>query len=215
MNQRPHGADEVRAALLGAARKRFAEEGLRASVRDIAADAQVNSGLVHHYFGTKTELLGAVMTDLVDRAQRGAQPFDSFDEALELLVADSSTGDPGSNDYVRIVAWLLLSGEDPRDYQEEFSLPGVAELAGPERRGPLLVLLTAIFGWGIFGSHLSSLVGYESPASAAKDFTTSLQGMASAGQPRPHKTAVRRGRTTTTKQAPTRFLNQPPQNDDA
>jgi AcrR family transcriptional regulator len=201
MSRRPHGAEEVRAALLGAARKRFAEEGPRASVRDIADDAQVNSGLVHHYFGTKTDLLGAVMTDLVERAQQGAQPFASFDEALEVLVADSSTGDAGSNDYVRIVAWLLLSGEDPRDYQEEFSLPGVAELAGPERRGLLLLLLTAIFGWGIFGSHLSSLVGYQSPTSAAKDFTTALQGIASAGQPQPHKTTPRRARTATTKPA--------------
>jgi AcrR family transcriptional regulator len=184
-------------------------------MRDIAADAQVNSGLIHHYFGTKAELLGAVMTDLVDRAQRGAQPFASFDEALRLLLADISTGHPGSNDYVRIVAWLLLSGEDPRHYQEEFSLPGVAELAGPERRGLLLLLLTAIFGWGIFGSHLSSLVGYQSPTSAAKDFSTALQRIASAGQPRPHETTEGRGRTTKTKQAPTRLLSQTPQNDDA
>jgi AcrR family transcriptional regulator len=215
MNPRPHGAEEVRAALLGAARKRFAEEGPRASLRDIAADAQVNSGLIHHYFGTKTELLGAVMTDLVERAQRGAQPFASFDEALELLLADTPTGNPGSNEYARIVAWLLLTGENPRDYQKEFSLPGVAELAGPQRRGLLLLLLTAIFGWGIFGSHLSSLVGYESPTSAAKDFTTALQAIASAPQSQPHKTTVRRGRTTKTKQTPTRFLNQPHQDDDA
>jgi AcrR family transcriptional regulator len=182
MKPRPHGADEVRAALLRSAAKRFAEEGPRASLRDIADDARVNSGLIHHYFGTKTELLGAVMTDLVERAQREPQSFTSFDEALRLMLELTSIGDPGSNDYVRIVAWLLLSGEDPRDYQKEFSLPGVAELAGPERRGLLLLLLTTIFGWGIFGSHLSSLVGYESPTSATEDFTAALQRLAAADQ---------------------------------
>jgi AcrR family transcriptional regulator len=181
--KRPQGAEQVRAALLRAARKRFAAEGPGASLRDIAADAQVNVGLIHHYFGNKADLLGAVMTDLVGRAQGDAQPVASFDAALELLLADASRGDPGSNEYVRIVAWLLLTGEDPRAYQKEFSLPGVAELAGRARRGQLLLMLTTIFGWGIFGSHLSSLVGYDSPDSAAADLTTALKEAAAASHP--------------------------------
>jgi AcrR family transcriptional regulator len=187
VSRRPQGAEQVRGALLRAARKRFAAEGPGTSLRDIAADAQVNVGLIHHYFGNKADLLGAVMTDLVERAQRGAEPFATFDAALELLLADASRGNPGSNDYVRIVAWLLLSGEDPRDYQKEFSLPGVAELAGRERRGQLLLMLTTIFGWGIFGAHLSSLVGYNSPDGAAADLTTVLKEAVTASRPSPRR----------------------------
>jgi AcrR family transcriptional regulator len=58
----PHGPDEVRAALLEAAARLFAEEGPKAvSVRRIAAAAGVNHGLVHHYFGSKEELLREVV----------------------------------------------------------------------------------------------------------------------------------------------------------
>jgi AcrR family transcriptional regulator len=153
-------------------------------LRDIAADAQVNIGLIHHYFGNKADLLGAVMTDIVDRAQRGAQPFTSLDQALEFLlqsIPEGDPGDPGASDYIRIVAWLLLTGQDPRDYQREFSLPAVAELGDGEGRGLLLLLMTAAFGWGMFGAHLSSLVGYESQASAAKDFIKALRGVSGEG----------------------------------
>jgi AcrR family transcriptional regulator len=179
MDRRPRGAEQVRSALLSSASKHFAADGPNASLRDIAADARVNIGLIHHYFGNKADLLGAVMADIVERARRGAaQPFTSLDQALEFLLAsisESAPGEPGSSDYVRIVAWLLLTGQDPRDYQREFSLPAVAELADGESRGLLLLLLTATFGWGIFGAHLGSLVGYESQADSARDFVRALR----------------------------------------
>ena len=54
--RRPGGPD-TRAAILGAARQRFAEQGYAgASVRSIATAAGVDSALVHHYFGTKEDL---------------------------------------------------------------------------------------------------------------------------------------------------------------
>lgn len=58
----PHGPEEVRKALLAAASRLFAEKGPGAvSVREIAREAGVNHGLVHHYFGSKQELLHAVV----------------------------------------------------------------------------------------------------------------------------------------------------------
>ena len=58
----PHGPEQVRAALLDAAAELFAEKGPGAvSVRQIAAAAGVNHGLVHHYFGSKQELLREVV----------------------------------------------------------------------------------------------------------------------------------------------------------
>jgi len=186
MNRRPHGAEEVRSAVLRAARKRFAAEGPGASLRDIAAEAQVNLGLLHRHFGNKAELLGAVLTDVVHRAQQGTAPFSSLEDALDLLLEGLSRDDGGSDEYVRILAWMLLAGDNPREYQTEFLVQPLAGVAGPEGRALLLLVLAAGFGWRIFGPHLSAIVGYESPAGAAEDLAAVLRRViASADEIRP------------------------------
>lgn len=59
---RPHGPDEVRAAVVAAATELFAERPPGAvTVRQIAERAQVNHALVHRYFGTKEDLMRAVL----------------------------------------------------------------------------------------------------------------------------------------------------------
>ena len=56
------GASGTRAAILDAARACFAERGFAGtSVRAVAAQASVDPALVHHYFGTKSELFAAAM----------------------------------------------------------------------------------------------------------------------------------------------------------
>lgn len=56
------GKQDTRAAILEAARVAFAAHGYdAASIRRIAADADVDPALVHHYFGTKEELFHAVV----------------------------------------------------------------------------------------------------------------------------------------------------------
>jgi AcrR family transcriptional regulator len=52
------GATDTRAVILAAAKAEFAEKGFdKASVRGIARAAQVDPALVHHYFGSKDDLL--------------------------------------------------------------------------------------------------------------------------------------------------------------
>ena len=59
------GGDAVRAALIESACRALAEAGPRAvSVRDVARNAGVNHGQVHHYFGGKRGLLEAAMRKL-------------------------------------------------------------------------------------------------------------------------------------------------------
>lgn len=61
------GNPDTRADILAAAREQFSRNGYTAtSVRAIAAAAGVNSALVHHYFGTKDELLLAALDLPVD-----------------------------------------------------------------------------------------------------------------------------------------------------
>lgn len=61
------GAPDTRAAILDAARERFAATGYRGtSVRAVAAAAGVDPALVHHYFGTKEDLFLASLRLRVD-----------------------------------------------------------------------------------------------------------------------------------------------------
>ena len=69
-------AADSRAAILAAARSLFAELGYdRASIRAIARRAGVDAALVHHYFGTKDELLTAAVALPVDAATVVAAAF--------------------------------------------------------------------------------------------------------------------------------------------
>lgn len=81
------GQSGTREAILDAARRRFAEVGFdKASIRSIAGDAGVDPALVHHYFGTKQQLLTAVVNLPVDadviRAHIAAAPVEALGETI-------------------------------------------------------------------------------------------------------------------------------------
>lgn len=59
---RPRNAEATRAAILNAARERFAREGYDdVGMRDIAGDVGVDAALVSRYFGSKEELFESVL----------------------------------------------------------------------------------------------------------------------------------------------------------
>lgn len=61
------GSPDTRAAILAAARERFAAGGFAGtSIRAVAADAGVDPALVHHYFGRKDDLFLAALELPVD-----------------------------------------------------------------------------------------------------------------------------------------------------
>ena len=64
--RRPGGPD-TRGQILSAARTSFAERGFAGTtIRGVAADAEVDPALVHHYFGGKDELFLAALEIPVD-----------------------------------------------------------------------------------------------------------------------------------------------------
>jgi AcrR family transcriptional regulator len=72
------GESTTRAAILAAARKLFAERGYAgASLRAIAAEAEVDAALVVHFFGSKAKLLTASVQ----------WPFDPDEEIERVLAA--------------------------------------------------------------------------------------------------------------------------------
>jgi len=64
------GSDDTRGRILASAREAFAERGFDgATVREVAARAEVDPALVHHYFGSKQRLFVAAMEFPVDVGQ--------------------------------------------------------------------------------------------------------------------------------------------------
>ncbi|MGF6889113.1 AcrR family transcriptional regulator [Nocardia sp. GAS34] len=110
------GNPDTREAILAAARERFAEVGFdKASIRSIAAAAGVDPALVHHYFGTKQELLAAVVNLPVDtdviRALIAAAPIDGLGEAIVRTVVGVWDSPAGAS---AIAAFrTILGGGDP------------------------------------------------------------------------------------------------------
>lgn len=99
-------SERTKAAILAAARERFAESGFeRATIRAIAADANIDPSMVMRYFGSKDQLFAAAadfdlaIPDLsnIDPGRLGARLITHFvgrwerDEALIVLLRSSAT----------------------------------------------------------------------------------------------------------------------------
>ncbi|MEV5649914.1 TetR family transcriptional regulator [Nocardia sp. NPDC052254] len=95
------GESGTRAAILDAARSRFAEVGFdKASIRSIAGAAGVDPALVHHYFGTKQQLFSATLNlpidpEMIRAPIRAAAPGDLGETVVRTVVGawDSSIGE--------------------------------------------------------------------------------------------------------------------------
>jgi AcrR family transcriptional regulator len=105
---RPRRSDATRAAILAAARERFAADGYeRATIRAIAADAGIDPAMVMRYFGNKEKLFAAAAEfdlrlpdpDTVPRAQLGAVVVNHFlnrwegDDTLMALLRGAVTNE--------------------------------------------------------------------------------------------------------------------------
>lgn len=114
------GSPDTRAAILDSARGLFAERGLKGTtIRAVAAGAQVDPALVHHYFGTKDDLFMASLQIPVD--------------PRELLAPVVAQGPDGAAE--RILRTLLSVWDDP-----ELRLPLLSMVRGiAEPQGQVLL----------------------------------------------------------------------------
>ena len=116
-------ADQTKAVILAAARERFAESGYEgATIRAIAADANIDPSMVMRYFGNKDQLFAAAaefdlqFPDLsgLDRSELGAALVAHFlarwedDEALIVLLRSSTTNAEAAQRMKDIFAAQLL-----------------------------------------------------------------------------------------------------------
>jgi TetR/AcrR family transcriptional regulator, repressor for neighboring sulfatase len=154
----PVGREEVAAAVLDAAADLFAERGPAAtSIRDIAARSKVNHGLVFRHFGTKEQLVGAVLNHLGATAVKHREtraPAAEMERALDR--------------HLRVMARALLDGYPAGQLQTQF--PGVALLLDQVRqshsddRDARLAAANAValqMGWRLFEPFLKSAAGLD------------------------------------------------------
>jgi TetR/AcrR family transcriptional regulator, repressor for neighboring sulfatase len=175
--QRPRGREAVMAAVLDAATALFTTHGpASVSVRDIAAAAGVNHALVHRHFGSKHEVLRAVLERTVREIAAIAAEITDARAGMERLFAASAAHET----YWRALARALLDGENPRALQRDFPtvrrLITLLEMERQQRRRlpaqpppslscdvPVVVgtLCALMLGWLVFEPFLLTATGLE------------------------------------------------------
>ncbi|MDF1562854.1 MAG: TetR family transcriptional regulator [Deltaproteobacteria bacterium] len=113
---RPSNTDARRGEIVEALRRVMAEHGYeKATVSRIAEAAGLAPGLVHYHFGSKEEVLLALVDDLTGRAEArmderlaaaGPDPRERLGAVLEALLATGSGSDPDA-----VACWTLIGAE--------------------------------------------------------------------------------------------------------
>ena len=155
---KPIGKDEVSAAILEAASELIAAKGPAAtSIREVAARAGVNHGLLHRHFGSKDKLLAATLQHLADSAaalRESGASFEDVEAAHELQA--------------RVMVRSTLDGFPVEELQQRF--PGMEAFLEvvranhtDERTARLLAAhgMALQFGWGLLGPTLRVAFGLQ------------------------------------------------------
>lgn len=139
-------SDATRAAILEAARARFAAEGFRkATIRAIAADAAIDPSMVMRYFGSKDGLFAAAVDVRLDLPDLAAAEPNTLGELLIRRFLAIWEDQPDN----KVLVILLRSSITDEGVSERFRqifaeqvLPAVLRFGDPadaQRRGGLIV----------------------------------------------------------------------------
>ncbi len=183
----PRGRAEVKQALLEAAAELLSASGPSAiSIRDIAAAARVNHGLVHRHFGSKEALVREVMEMLgAEVASLPTSPTSKADGLpLSMLLR------VGQSRYLRVLVRALLDGTEITDLQERFpivdALLETARQAKKEGKlrpdtDPRMAVALAMalgFGWLLFEPFIIAAVGLKkSPMALRRELASTMLGL--------------------------------------
>jgi AcrR family transcriptional regulator len=136
MVEKSRDAEQAKAAILKAARRLFAERDYAAvSIRDIAAAAGVSHGLLQHHFGTRQQLVAAVIVSEI--AEFAATPRtlpDGAADDFERLRAELSAGMTRFRDYALLILRAELAGAEPEKLLDPHAQTPAKMLASSIRR---------------------------------------------------------------------------------
>lgn len=153
-------------AIAAAAHRLFVERGPAAvSLREIAAAAEVNLGLIHRYVGGKDDVVALVLDRHGEAATRALAPVVDLEGLLDLIAS-------GARPSARLFAGILLDDVDAVRLKREF--PVAVALTDALRAAPAgfgadaattaALLQSLVLGWEIFGPFLLAAAGADRAA---------------------------------------------------
>ena len=147
---RPPGTSDTRERILTSARELFSRNGIdKTSIRAIAADADVDPALVHHYYGTKTQLFAAAIHIPIDPMQVIGPlqqiPVEEIGHTLPLLLLPLWDSEMGKG-FIATLRSILAGGETSlvRSFLQEVITKEVgSRVDNPPGSGPIRVQFVA------------------------------------------------------------------------
>jgi AcrR family transcriptional regulator len=121
------------------------------SLREIAAAANVNLGLIHRYVGSKDDVIALVLAFHTRRAQAITElgHHDLLHQVADAVVNRPSTG--------RLIAGMILDGVDVTAVKDDFPLLEQLAKNGDATSAALIYALA--LGWEVFGPSLIAAAG--------------------------------------------------------
>jgi AcrR family transcriptional regulator len=129
MSTKAEQSEATRAALIGVARRRFAERGYaRVSTEEIVRDAGVTRGALYHHFDGKRDLFRAVFEEverelsqkIAERALTGSEPLQALEAGAAMFL--DSAGEPEVRQIALIDAPSVLGWEEWREIGMRYGL---------------------------------------------------------------------------------------------
>jgi AcrR family transcriptional regulator len=126
-------SDGTRAAILVAARERFAAEGYeRATIRSIAADAGIDPSMVMRYYGSKDGLFGAAAQFDLRLPELGSLPPEGLGAAVVAHFLDRWESDETLMALLRVAVTNEAGAERMRTIFAEQLVPAVGRMGGDQ-----------------------------------------------------------------------------------
>ncbi|GAA4616933.1 TetR family transcriptional regulator [Actinoallomurus liliacearum] len=137
-------SEETRAAILAAARRRFAADGYeRATVRAIAADADIDPSMVIRYYGSKEGLFAAAVDVDLRLPDLAALPPDRVGEVFVRHFLALWEG-PGPGEVLTVLLRSAVTNESAAERMRMIFATQVATALGPSvEDGPTRAALVA------------------------------------------------------------------------
>ena len=155
----PSGPDEVRNAVLDAAATLFALRGIDGvSLRDVAAEADVNLSLIRRYIGSRDDLIDAVFAHVSEQLAEAV--------AEHPLAGQGHSPDTVMGKWVRIGAALAISGRPMSSDAIRNPVLAIADsvvagygLSTEAARVRATQIVATALGWRIFEAYLVDAAG--------------------------------------------------------
>ncbi|MFF1724800.1 TetR/AcrR family transcriptional regulator [Streptomyces sviceus] len=147
-------SDRTKAAILRAARERFAAQGYeRTTIRAVASDAGIDPSMVMRYFGNKAQLFDATLAIDLRLPDLTGVPADELAQVLVRHFLNRWEGDPADDALLVLMRSAVTNDQAAARMREIFAAqvaPALAAALGPELAARRAGLVSAqLLGLGL------------------------------------------------------------------